>query len=483
MLMSDITELSVCELIGLLKKKELSSLEITRAYLDNIARFDNELHAYITVTAEKAIAAAAKADKLLASDKAPSVFCGIPIAYKDNICTEGVRTTCASKMLTDFTPVYSADVVKTLESAGTVMLGKLNMDEFAMGSTTESSAFFSTLNPVDTTRVPGGSSGGSAAAVAGKLAPCALGSDTGGSIRQPSAFCGAVGIKPTYGRVSRYGLIPLASSLDQIGVITRTVKDNALLLDFLSAPTDNDATYVGVHGESGMTDGIDGSIKGMKIGVPRELSDFDIEDAVKNNTAKAIRAYEELGADIVEISIPSIKHACTTYSVIVSAEASENLERFDGVRFGKRDSAPCSDISELYKRSRSSGFGFEVKRRIMLGTFALDGDFKAECYDRAVATRQLITSELKNALEKCDVILTPTTPRTAYKLGENTVNSRKTPSDDIFVIPASLAGLPALSLPSGKDDIGLSTGVQIIGKSFSERELYRCAFALEKALG
>ncbi len=479
--MKTLTELGLSELIDGLRSKRFSSLELTQAYLDSINERDNDIHAYVTVTAEKAIDAAKRADKAISQGTA-SPMCGIPIAYKDNICTCGTKTTCASRMLSDHIPIYSADVVELLENAGAVMLGKLNMDEFAMGSTTESSAFFATKNPISEDRVPGGSSGGSAAAVAGRLAPCALGSDTGGSIRQPSAFCGAVGIKPTYGRVSRYGLIPLAPSLDQIGGITRTVKDNALLLDAISAPSQNDMTLLHPRGKDSFLHNIERGIKGLRIGLPREFFGDGIAPSVSRAVLDAVNTCRSLGAELTEVNLPSLDTVCDTYTVIASGEAASNLARFDGVRFGHRAKGDFETFEELYTRSRTEAFGSEVKRRIMLGTLSLSAEYKTQLYERAIAARMLITRELDTALSACDILLTPTTPRTAYRLGENANHPHGALPDDIFVIPASLAGLPALSLPCGHDRDGLPIGVQLIGKKLDEALMYRVAFSLESAL-
>lgn len=481
--MKQLTELGIYELAEGLRSGDFSSLELTQAYLDSIHERDPKIHAYVTVTAERAIDAAKRADKLIAQKKASSPMCGIPIAYKDNICTAGVRTTCASRMLCEHIPTYSADVVELLEGDGAVMLGKLNMDEFAMGSTTETSAFFPTANPISTDRVPGGSSGGSAAAVVGRLAPCALGSDTGGSIRQPSAFCGAVGIKPTYGRVSRYGLIPLASSLDQIGGITRTVRDNALLLDAISAPSANDMTLsCPRRGDSFLKD-IGQGIQGVRIGIAPQFFRDGISRDVLECVLDAVNTCRFLGAELTDADLPSATLACDTYTVIASSEAASNLARFDGVRFGYRSSGSAETFEELYTRSRSEAFGGEVKRRIMLGTLSLSADHKERLYERALAARQLITKELDAALSECDILLSPTAPRTAYKLGENAGHRPNALPDDTFAIPASLAGLPALSLPCGTDADGLPIGVQLIAKRLDEALIYRVAYALEQALG
>ena len=459
-----------------LKRKLLLSSEITAMLLAHIERSDKSLGAYITVTADAARKKAGEIDKAREAGENLGKLAGIPFALKDNIMTKGIRTTCASRMLENFVPVYDAAVYGKLSAGGGVLLGKTNMDEFAMGSTTANSYFKKTKNPYDTSRVPGGSSGGAAAAVAEGMAVYALGSDTGGSVRQPAAFCGCVGMKPTYGRVSRYGLIAFASSLDQIGPITRDVYDNALVLSSICGKDERDATSVGESED--FTAGIDSGVKGLRIGIPDEFFAGNVEKGVSDRVMSAARELEKLGAELVRVRFSSLEYALPAYYVISSAEASSNLARFDGVRFGHR-AKEFSDIDELYSKSRSEGFGDEVKRRIMLGTFALSAGYYNEYYKKAVAAKMLVNGDFAAAFEVCDLILTPTTPTVAYRFDE-----RRDPVSeyigDIFTVPASLAGLPAMSVPFGKVN-GLPVGVQLIGKKFDEKTLYRVGCALEKA--
>ncbi|MBR3862775.1 MAG: Asp-tRNA(Asn)/Glu-tRNA(Gln) amidotransferase subunit GatA, partial [Clostridia bacterium] len=399
----------------------------------------------------------------------------------DNICTKGVATTCASKMLADYVPPYNAHVVECLEKEGFVMLGKLNMDEFAMGSTTENSAMKITHNPVDLTRVPGGSSGGSAAAVAANEAAYTLGSDTGGSIRQPAAFCGVVGMKPTYGTVSRYGLVAFASSLDQIGPLTKTVRDNALVLNAIAGHDKRDATSVDrVLGD--FTAEIGKGVAGLTIGIPKEFFGEGISPDVKEAVLKAATRYEKMGAKLLEVSMPAIDHALAAYYVISSAEASSNLARFDGVRYGYR-TEEFSDIAELYKKSRSEGFGAEVKRRIMLGTFALSSGYYDAYYKKALQVRALVRADYDRVLEKCDVILSPVAPTVAYKLGEKSQNPLEMYMGDAYSVPVNVAGIPALALPCGTGEGNMPVGLQLMGKPFSEALLYRVGAALEDDMG
>ncbi len=457
---------------------EYSSVELTCAYLSEIASKEKEIGAYITVNKDEAIAAAMEADRNKTAADPSLPLAGIPMAIKDNICTKGILTTCASKMLSDYVPPYDACVVEKLKSAGAIILGKLNMDEFAMGSSTENSAFKITHNPLDTTRVPGGSSGGSAAAVAAHEACYTLGSDTGGSIRQPAAFCGVVGMKPTYGCVSRYGLVAFASSLDQIGPITLDVLDNAKVLSIISGNDCRDATSIrGSYPD--FTSQIDMDVKGLKIGIPKEFFEDGISGSVKNAVLGAAKIYEGTGAVLKEVSMPSIDSALAAYYIISSAEASSNLARFDGVRYGYR-TKEFSDITELYKKSRSEGFGDEVKRRIMLGTFALSSGYYDAYYKKALAVRSMIMSDFDAAFSDCDVILTPVAPTTAYKLGEMTSDPLLMYLGDAYSVPVNIAGVPALSLPCGQDSEGLPVGMQLIGKAFSEPLLYRMGYAFER---
>lgn len=475
--MSELTERTIFEHAEALRKKEYSSVQLTQAYLEQIDKKDKTIGAYITVTAERAIESAKAFDEGRCSDSEISPLAGIPCGIKDNMCTKGIKTTCASKMLGGYIPPYSAHVVEKLEKSGAVILGKLNMDEFAMGSTTENSAFKVCRNPLDTDRVPGGSSGGSAAAVAAREAVYTLGSDTGGSIRQPASFCGVVGMKPTYGSVSRYGLVAFASSLDQIGPITSTVLDNALVLNAIVGHDKRDATSVKrVYND--FTANIKNGVKGMKIGVPEEFFGEGISDDVRKAVLAAADTYRALGAELVSVSMPSIDYALSAYYVISSAEASSNLARFDGVRYGYR----CDDysnIDELYRKSRSEGFGSEVKKRIMLGTFALSSGYYDAYYKKALQVRSLVRKDFDEALGKCDFIISPVTPTVAYKIGEKTGDSLQMYMGDAYSVPVNIAGIPALTLPCGIGEGGMPVGMQLIGPAFSEGLLYRAGFAFE----
>ena len=452
-------------------------MQLTQAYLEQIDKKDKTIGAYITVTADRAIESAKAFDEGRCSDSEISPLAGIPCGIKDNMCTKGIKTTCASKMLGGYIPPYSAHVVEKLEKSGAVILGKLNMDEFAMGSTTENSAFKVCRNPLDTDRVPGGSSGGSAAAVAAREAVYTLGSDTGGSIRQPASFCGVVGMKPTYGSVSRYGLVAFASSLDQIGPITSTVLDNALVLNAIVGHDKRDATSVKrVYND--FTADIKNGVKGMKIGVPEEFFGEGISDDVRKAVLAATDTYRALGAELVSVSMPSIDYALSAYYVISSAEASSNLARFDGVRYGYR----CDDysnIDELYRKSRSEGFGSEVKKRIMLGTFALSSGYYDAYYKKALQVRSLVRKDFDEAFGKCDFIISPVTPTVAYKIGEKTGDSLQMYMGDAYSVPVNIAGIPALTLPCGIGEGGMPVGMQLIGPAFSEGLLYRAGFAFE----
>ncbi len=475
--MSELTERTIFEHAEALHKKEYSSVQLTQAYLEQIDKKDKTIGAYITVTADRAIESAKAFDEGRCSDSEISPLAGIPCGIKDNMCTKGIKTTCASKMLGGYIPPYSAHVVEKLEKSGAVILGKLNMDEFAMGSTTENSAFKVCRNPLDTDRVPGGSSGGSAAAVAAREAVYTLGSDTGGSIRQPASFCGVVGMKPTYGSVSRYGLVAFASSLDQIGPITSTVLDNALVLNAIVGHDKRDATSVKrVYND--FTADIKNGVKGMKIGVPEDFFGEGISDDVRKAVLAATDTYRALGAELVSVSMPSIDYALSAYYVISSAEASSNLARFDGVRYGYR----CDDysnIDELYRKSRSEGFGSEVKKRIMLGTFALSSGYYDAYYKKALQVRSLVRKDFDEAFGKCDFIISPVAPTVAYKIGEKTGDSLQMYMGDAYSVPVNIAGIPALTLPCGIGEGGMPVGMQLIGPAFSEGLLYRAGFAFE----
>lgn len=473
--MSELTHLTLAEMRKKLDAREISSFELTAAFLDEIKSRDSDIGAFLTVTKTEAEEAAKSYDTAPANT---GMLSGIPMAIKDNICTKGVKTTCASHMLEDFVPCYDATVMEKLKAQKAVMLGKVNMDEFAMGSTTENSAFHVTKNPVDTTCVPGGSSGGSAAAVAAGFAPFALGSDTGGSIRQPAAFCGVVGMKPTYGAISRFGLVAFASSLDQIGPLTKNVYDNALVFSAIAGHDEKDATSI----DDGYTDpmaDIEKGVRGLKVALPVEFFAEGIDSEVKNAIFTAAKRFEALGASISEVKMPALADALPAYYVISSAEASSNLARFDGVRYGKRAEV-YSDIDELYKNTRNEGFGDEVKRRIMLGTFALSSGYYDAYYKKALQARSLIIAEYEKVFEKYDFILSPVAPTPAYKLGSKTGNPIEMYLGDIYTVPVNIAGVPALSLPCGKTESGLPIGMQLIGKALSEPLLYRAGFAFEK---
>ena len=464
----------------MLRNKELSSAELTEEYLTYAAGADEKIGAYLRFTKDAALSQAKKADEMLAAGEGGALT-GIPYGLKDNICTRGEITSCASKMLENFVPPYDAFVADKLNKAGAVMLGKTNMDEFAMGSTNENSAFKCVHNPRNTDCVPGGSSGGSAAAVAANEAAFALGSDTGGSIRQPAAFCGVVGMKPTYGSVSRNGLIAFASSLDQIGPLTKTVKDSAIVLSAIAGHDKLDSTSV--DREPGdLTEGIAGGVEGMKIALPKEYFADGISDSVKTAVLSAAKVYEKLGAKVEEVSVPTVKYALPAYYVISSAEASSNLSRFDGVRYGYR-SSDYSDITELYKNTRSEGFGKEVKRRIMLGCFALSSGYYDAYYKKALQVRTLIMRDFNEIFRDYACILSPVAPTVAYKLGEKTSDPLQMYMGDIYTVPVNIAGIPALSMPCGEDENGMPVGMQLLGKAFDEKTLYRAGFAFERETG
>ena len=470
---------TIHEYAELLKQKKLSSVELTKQYLARIEKADAQIGSYITVCPDDALAAAGKADERIAKGEA-TLLTGIPVGIKDNICTEGITTTCASKMLYNFVPPYDATVTKRLKNEGAVILGKLNMDEFAMGSSTESSYFKKTKNPYDLTRVPGGSSGGSAASVSADLAPYALGSDTGGSIRQPAAFCGNVGLKPTYGLVSRFGLIAFASSLDQIGSFTKDVTDCAIVLNAIAGYDKMDSTSVDAD-KTDYTKALGLPLKGMKIGVPKQYLESGIQTEIKEAVENAIKVYEMLGAECEECSLPLSKYALPAYYLISSAEASSNLARFDGIKYGYR-AEEYHGLTDLYERTRSEGFGEEVKRRIMLGTYALSSGYYDAYYKKAQQVRGLIKRDFAACFEKYDVLLTPTTPTTAYKFGEKS-DPVAMYMGDICTVAVNIAGLPAISIPAGLDKKGMPIGIQLIANSFDERKLLTAAFAYERETG
>lgn len=471
--MDKILTKSIYEHLQSLKNKEYSSLELTNAYLHSIEQNDPYLNAYITVAYDEAVRSAKAYD----NGEAHGAIGGIPYALKDNICTKGVLTTCGSKMLSNFVSPYDAFAAEKLKKAGGILLGKTNMDEFAMGSTTELSAFKVTKNPLNKDRVPGGSSGGSAAAVVGKEAVFALGSETGGSIRQPAAFCGAVGMKPTYGRVSRRGLIAYASSLDQIGPITKNVRDNALIMSIISGHDSLDATSAKSNDVDFATD-IGMGVKGLKIGIPEQYFNDGVSDDVKKAVLDAAYQYERLGAQLVKASIPSFKDAVSAYYIIASSEASSNLARYDGVRYGHR-TKEYKTIEELYKNSRSEGFGLEVKKRIMMGTLVLSAGFYDAYYKKAASVKERVKADFKKAFEMCDVMIAPVAPSVAYKFGKVISDPMELYMSDAYTVPINLAGIPSLSIPCGYGEDNMPVGMQIIGPHFSEKLLYRVGYAFE----
>lgn len=472
----NITDLSIKELSEKLHSRELSSVEVTTEYLNRINNIDGDIGAYLRLCEDVALKQAENADKIIAEGKG-TVLTGIPYGMKDNICTKGSITSCASKMLEKFNPPYDAFVAKKMNSENAVMLGKTNMDEFAMGSTTENSAFKVTKNPCDTTRVPGGSSGGSAAAVAAKTAVFALGSDTGGSIRQPAAFCGVVGLKPTYGTVSRNGLVAFASSLDQIGPLTRNVEDASIVMNAIAGHDALDSTSLNrVYDDFASEMKI--GVKGMKAALPKEYFGDGINPEVKKAVLDAAEVFEKMGVEVREVSIPAMEYALPAYYVISSSEASSNLARFDGVRYGYR-SENYNDIDELYKNTRSEGFGKEVKRRIMLGSFALSAGYYDAYYKKALQVRTLIINNFNSVFDNNDFIISPVAPTVAYKTGEKTMAPVEMYSGDIYTVPVNIAGLPAISMPCGADKDGMPIGMQLIGKALSEKTIIRAAWAFE----
>lgn len=474
--MSALHELSIHELRGRLRRGEVSAREVTQSLLDRISRVDDKLKAYLWLNADDALRQADAAD--VKSDKP---LAGVPIAVKDVLNVAGQPCTCGSKILKGHTSVYDATVVRQLRDAGAIILGRTNMDEFAMGSSTENSSWGVTRNPWDLERIPGGSSGGSAAAVAGDEAFAALGSDTGGSIRQPAALCGCVGLKPTYGRVSRYGLVAFASSLDQIGPFTKNVADSALMLRVISGHDASDSTSV-PRSVPDYAASLGRGVKGLRIGLVKECQIEGLDQEVNGAVTAAIKKLEDLGAEVVEVSLPHMQYCVAVYYIIATAEASANLARFDGVRYGAR--VPGNDVLEMYARTRGQGFGAEVKRRIILGTYALSAGYYDAYYLRAQKVRTLIRQDFEKAFQKCDVIATPTSPEAAFKVGEKTADPLKMYLSDIFTISVNLAGVCGLSLPCGfTRNPKLPIGLQLIGKAFDEETIFRAAHAYEQATG
>ncbi|WP_433746873.1 Asp-tRNA(Asn)/Glu-tRNA(Gln) amidotransferase subunit GatA [Falsibacillus pallidus] len=469
----------VSELHELLHKKEITVTDLVDESYKRIGAVEDQVKAFLTLNEESARQKAKELDAKLGTDESKGLLFGMPIGIKDNIVTKNLRTTSGSKILENFDPIYDATVMNKLHSAETVTIGKLNMDEFAMGSSTENSGFQKTRNPWNLETVPGGSSGGSAASVAAGEVLFSLGSDTGGSIRQPAAFCGVVGLKPTYGRVSRFGLVAFASSLDQIGPITRTVEDNAYLLQAISGLDENDSTSANVDVPN-FAEALTGDVKGLRIAVPKEYLGEGVSEETKQSVMSALKVLEGLGATWEEVSLPHSKYGVATYYLLASSEASSNLARFDGVRYGYR-SPNAENLVDLYKKTRSEGFGDEVKRRIMLGTFALSSGYYDAYYIKAQQARTLIKKDFEDVFENYDVIIGPTTPTPAFKIGEKIDDPLTMYANDILTIPVNLAGVPGISVPAGFASNGLPLGLQIIGKHFDESTVYRVAHAFEQA--
>ena len=476
---SELNKLTIADAAARLRKREISARELTRDCFDRIATVDPKLNAFITVCEKEALAQADAADKRLAAGNAPEL-CGIPLGIKDIYATAGVRTTCASRILEDFVPPFDATVIERLRADGAVFVGKTNMDEFAMGSSTENSAFGPTLNPHDLARVAGGSSGGSAAAVAAHECLGALGTDTGGSIREPASFCGVVGIKPTYSRVSRYGVIAYASSLDQVGPFAKSVRDAAIILRTLAGIDPRDSTC-SARAVPDYVAALTGDAKGLRIGVPKEYFVEGMQPEVEHSIRAALKQFESLGASLVDISLPHTGYAIAAYYLVATAEASANLARYDGIRYGLRVGA--EDHVTLYEATRAKGFGAEVKRRIMLGTFALSAGYYDAYYLKGQKVRTLIRNDFEHAFENCDLIVTPVAPTTAFKLGEKTSDPLTMYLSDIFTISVNLAGLPGMSIPAGYDANNLPIGMQLIGPPFSEETILRAGDAWERSAG
>ncbi|MEK6759971.1 MAG: Asp-tRNA(Asn)/Glu-tRNA(Gln) amidotransferase subunit GatA [Deltaproteobacteria bacterium] len=475
----DLTSLTIHELTEKLSAGEITSSELTAAYLKRIDAVEGSVNAYLTVTAEAAMEAAAEADKRFASGAKQGPLAGIPISVKDIFCTKGIRTTCGSKILGNFIPPYDATVVRRLKEAGAVIIGKNNMDEFAMGSSTENSAFKKTSNPWALDRVPGGSSGGSAAAVAASLSAASVGTDTGGSIRQPASCCGVVGLKPTYGRVSRFGMIAFASSLDQAGPFTKDVRDAAIMLGAIAGHDSLDSTSINAATPD-YTAFLTKDIKGLKIGIPKEYFIDGIDADVASSIDSALKTLKGLGAELVPVSLPHTEYAVSVYYLVATAEASSNLARYDGVRFGLRADG-AKNLLEMYKMTRDTGFGAEVKRRIMLGTYALSSGYYDAYYKKASQVRTLIKGDFDSAFDLCDVIATPTAPTAAFRLGEKLEDPLTMYLSDIFTISCNLAGLPGISVPCGFTGEGLPVGLQLLSRQMDEGAILKAAHAYEQA--
>ena len=472
----NIIDLTVHELQEKLKNKELTVTQITQAYIDRIQKQEKDVNAFVTLLTNEALEKA----KNIQAKGIDGELAGIPIGIKDNICTKGVKTTCSSKMLENFVSPYDATVIENLNNENLINIGKLNMDEFAMGSSTESSYFKQTKNPWDLSKVPGGSSGGSAAAVAAGMVPWALGSDTGGSIRQPASLCGVVGLKPSYGLVSRYGLVAFASSLDQIGTLTKDVRDSAILLNIIAGKDKKDTTSIDIP-KKDYTKYLTGDIKRVKIGVPKEFFGDGINQEVKESLMSAIEKYKSMGAEVEEFSLDIAEYALATYYIIACAEASSNLGRFDGIRYTYR-TPNAKNLKELYKKSRSEGFGPEVKRRIILGTYVLSSGYYDAYYKKAQQVRTMVMNEFNKGFEKYDVILTPTSPTVAFGIGEKSNNPLEMYLADICTVSVNIAGLPGISIPCGVDSNGMPIGMQLIGNKFEEEKILNVAYSFEQEL-
>ncbi len=476
-----ILDMTACQLAAAIKNKEVTVLEATKAVLAQIHEKEEKYHCYVTVDEEGALAQAQEVQKKIDAGVLTGALAGVPVAIKDNMCTQGLLTTCSSKILNNFVPTFSSEAVLNLQRAGAVILGKTNMDEFAMGSTTETSAYGETKNPWNTEHVPGGSSGGSAAAVAAKECFYALGSDTGGSIRQPASFCGVVGLKPTYGRVSRYGLIAYGSSLDQIGPLCKDVTDCAAIMEVISTHDKKDSTSV-FREDTDFTSALVEDVKGMRIGIPRDYFGEGLDSQVRDAVLKAAEVLKEKGAVVEEFDLSLVEYAIPTYYTIAAAEASSNLERFDGIKYGYRAEG-YEGLHDMYKKTRSQGFGAEVKRRIMLGSFVLSSGYYDAYYLKALRVKALIKKAFDEAFAKYDVIIGPVAPTTAPKLGESLSDPIKMYLGDIYTISVNLAGLPGLSMPCGIDSKGLPIGLQLIGDCFNEKKLIQTAYTYEKSRG
>ena len=477
----NLKDLTVDKLGTLYRNREVTPTEVVGALYEEIERVDDALHVYLTTCRESALAEARRVDEMIEAGDSLPALAGIPVAIKDNMAIRNVRTTCGSRMLEDYVPPYTSTAIEWLRDAGAIVVGKTNLDEFAMGSSTENSGFFPTRNPHDRDRVPGGSSGGSAASVAAGLSLLALGSDTGGSIRQPASFCGVVGLKPTYGRVSRYGLVAFASSLDQIGPLSKTVRESAQLLGAISGFDTLDSTSADVRTDEWLAS-LEEKVEGTRIGIPKEYFIEGLDAEVKDRVESGIKLLEGIGCRLEEVSLPHTEFAVATYYLIATAEASSNLARYDGVRYGLRV-ADGGSLQEMYRRTRMRGFGGEVKRRILLGTYALSAGYYDAYYLKAQKVRTLILRDFQAAFEKVDLIVTPTTPTTAFKIGEKTGDPLAMYLSDIFTITCNLAGLPGISVPCGRDSAGMPVGMQLIGNHFREDQVLRTAHHFEEAGG